>query len=266
MSRRWLEAQRAEEEYWDSGSTIESESLRIDERYGRFLSTLPVSEGSRILDVGCGPTMLARHISTEERCGIDPLMDSYVGGVDGRLWPSIHLVRAVGEHMPFRAGCFDLVLCRNVLDHVLSPEQVVKEMSRVAGVRSTIVVGVDVYSPFVCSIKKLVERSGIPVLREKFHPHFFTVTSVKDLLSRYQRILAEGKVFSDDIAWDSIRSHLVQDQKRGRNLSFSYRLVASTAAFSRLLFWNVVRLLNSTRSDYYSLEYVVSAGRKQSAL
>ncbi len=46
--------------------------------------------------------------------------------------PRCHAVRASGERLPFSAHTFDLVICMEVLEHVLSPKAVIAECFRVS--------------------------------------------------------------------------------------------------------------------------------------
>ncbi len=82
----------------------------------------------RILDLGAGagvvPEMdLRGHdrrvvgIDPELRVGRNPLLD---GAAVGR-----------GDELPFRDGCFDLVVADNVLEHLKAPERVFREVARV---------------------------------------------------------------------------------------------------------------------------------------
>ena len=41
-------------------------------------------------------------------------------------------VEADGEHLPFAAGTFDYVICSHVLEHVVNPDQLIRELMRVA--------------------------------------------------------------------------------------------------------------------------------------
>jgi ubiquinone/menaquinone biosynthesis C-methylase UbiE len=44
---------------------------------------------------------------------------------------TVHLITSIGENCPFKANVFDYVLCINVLDHCIKPEEVLKEIKRI---------------------------------------------------------------------------------------------------------------------------------------
>lgn len=73
-----------------------------------------------ILDVGCGQKPYAHFFTNPQK--------SYVG-VDLRCRNSD--VFAIGEMLPFRNTCFDVVLCTQVLEHVTEPKQVLDEIRRI---------------------------------------------------------------------------------------------------------------------------------------
>jgi len=94
----------------------------------------------RALEVGSGPysnVRLVRHVvRIDEITCADPLMQRYLGY--RRTWVAsqarrnrIRAVECPGEALPFGDGAFDLVVCVNVLDHVRSLPECMREMRRV---------------------------------------------------------------------------------------------------------------------------------------
>lgn len=265
MLRRWLEAQRAEKLYWSTNDAVRAERAKIVERYASFLSEIEVGDDWKILDVGCGPTVVSGMIKGGERYGVDPLMNYFIRDVQNKaMLTSFHFLRGVGELLPFKNGCFDLVVCRNVLDHVQFPEKVLKEIRRVSKSSATLLLGVDVHSGFVFRLKKGVERMGIIGLKEKFHPYFFTEETLSKSCSKYFSTVKKRIVFSDKAKWIKIKFKMPDVQNQRMTTKF-FTLAWILTFFSSLIFtffWNIVRLLNQTKAPYFVSEYIIIARSK----
>lgn len=100
------------------------------ERARELLAFAGLRPGERVLEVGCGPGfVLAEADAAELVVGVD-VSPKMLRGAAARA-PRARVVRAAVERLPFSAGCFDLAYCRSVLHHVLDPEAMVREMTRV---------------------------------------------------------------------------------------------------------------------------------------
>jgi SAM-dependent methyltransferase len=84
------------------------------------LTTLGSSHSGILLDVGCGNAPYSRLLPGWRRIGIN------IDAIDAT--PDV-----VGDGMalPFREGCTDAVLCSQVVEHVLDPFALVRELARV---------------------------------------------------------------------------------------------------------------------------------------
>jgi len=85
-----------------------------------------IKEGSRILDLGCGSGIAAKHFQD--------FFKSKVIGVDvrdNRLIP-IPFQIFDGKNLPFDDNYFDVVLINYVLHHTKNPEELLKEAKRVS--------------------------------------------------------------------------------------------------------------------------------------
>ncbi len=89
-----------------------------------------IKETHRVLDLGCGAGHILERINQGQLTGID-LSKTQIERAKHRLRPGIELIKAPGEHIPFEDKHFDRILCSEVLEHVLEPEVVLKEMDRV---------------------------------------------------------------------------------------------------------------------------------------
>lgn len=88
-----------------------------------------VLKGAAVLDVGGGPGYFADafRASGASYAGVDP----DVGELTARGEVGTNTVRASGLRLPFADESFDLTYSSNVLEHVLDPEAMAREMLRV---------------------------------------------------------------------------------------------------------------------------------------
>jgi ubiquinone/menaquinone biosynthesis C-methylase UbiE len=260
MLRRWRSAQKAEKVFWGSNSVVEKEAAEILNRYREVFSEINVKKNWKIFDLGCGPTVASRMIEGGEKYGVDPLMNDFIRKVQGKptLKP-FHFVRAIGERLPFKDACMDLVICRNVLDHVQSPEEALKEMKRISKDSATLVLGVNAYSEFASRIKKAVERLRIRGLMEEFHPHFFTEKTLQTLCSKHFSITAQITVFSDKSERIKFEAPTKQLSQQKTGVSILYSVLSSFSSWAFTFFWNFIRSLNQMKAPFFMQETVTIA-------
>jgi len=134
-AKRWAKAQQSELEWWAHFRELPFYRNHSFERYwsermAAFdLNPLDFKQKS-IVEVGCGPHGVVSCAFPEAyKIGIDPLIGKYRDrGVSNE---NTLLVSGVGENLPIRTASTDLALCINVIDHVLSPSQVMLEIRRI---------------------------------------------------------------------------------------------------------------------------------------
>ena len=89
-----------------------------------------VPSGSTVLDLGCGPGILLKHLRTHRRCkcvGLD--LSSVAVRLTGE--GSIPAVVAKLPKVPFRDGTFDIAIGTEVLEHLHDPAATLLEMKRI---------------------------------------------------------------------------------------------------------------------------------------
>jgi SAM-dependent methyltransferase len=86
-------------------------------------------EGKRILDLGCGVGAFVRRFRefSDDVAGIDVDRENVVEGA--KEVPDLGL--AVGEHLPFADGTFDVIMLHEVLEHMTDDLETLKEARRV---------------------------------------------------------------------------------------------------------------------------------------
>ena len=95
-----------------------------------------VTEGQRVLDVGCGPGALTRELvarlGAEHVAAVDP-SETFVAAARERT-PGVQIQRATAEELPFADGEFDAALAQLVVHFMKNPVAGLREMGRVGGV------------------------------------------------------------------------------------------------------------------------------------
>jgi SAM-dependent methyltransferase len=98
-----------------------------------FVGFAGVTEGDRVLDVGCGPgaltSELARRVGAARVAAVDPSA-SFVTEARRRN-PSVEVHEAAAESLPFPDGTFDRTLGQLVVHFMSDPVAGIREMARV---------------------------------------------------------------------------------------------------------------------------------------
>lgn len=181
---RWQMAQKFELNDWKNVlNIVEDEWKEIENKFAVLFSKIAreskLSSNSKILDLGCGPTVPARLFKTGKITGIDPLADKLGISKKGYL-PHTQILNGKGENIPFKDDTFDFVLCRNVIDHTQDPSKVISEVNRVLKPNAYLFLICYTYSPFITFIKNLSER--FQLFYNVGHPFSFTPSSLESLV------------------------------------------------------------------------------------
>ncbi len=122
-------------------------------------SRLDIKPGARVLDVGCGSgrhTAAACRLPGARVLGVDVAagdlsaarerlqLHDRLGAHGGSRWD---LCAADARRLPFADGCFDLVICAEVLEHVRDHDRVLSEIARVLRPGGDLVVSVPRHGP-----------------------------------------------------------------------------------------------------------------------
>lgn len=191
--KRWQEAQAFEYTDWANvPNIVKNEWRELEQKYKVYFehlsSSLRINEKTRILDVGCGPTCISRLFKKGQKFGVDPLAEKLglVGEAKG-----VKVFDSKGENLPFGKESFDIVVCRNAIDHTENPQKVVEEIRRVLKKKGYFILSCYVYTPFIKLVKQMSEFFS--KLRNVGHPHTFSLGALEGLAKNNFKII-ERKV------------------------------------------------------------------------
>lgn len=134
-------------------------------RLRALLETLDELNGDTVLDIGCAEGVFTLYLAKKRSfcVGLDFVKISLSrlrAKALKRMIGNIDAVLSDAHYLPIRDKCFDIVLCSEVLEHVLEPSKVLSELRRVTN--SWVVISVPC-SAFVSqnkSIHKTCESVG----------------------------------------------------------------------------------------------------------
>lgn len=95
-----------------------------------LLKYLAPTEGTQVLEVGCGAGNVLEQVRGARLFGID-LSDEMLEKARARLGARATLIKADAAALPFGDASFSRVYCTEVLEHVLEPRAVMVEIRRV---------------------------------------------------------------------------------------------------------------------------------------
>jgi SAM-dependent methyltransferase len=186
-SLRDVYERRAELQY---AQPVEPPDPAVDRKFERIAAALQAHlPCASLLDAGCGDGryfhLVAADPPTERLvgCDISERILATARETAARVGLSPELVRANVESLPFANGSFDLVLCTQVLEHLLSPGDGVRELARVLRPGGVLLLSAD--------------HAGNTVTRVLFAPRL-AVVGVLGLRNRHAPVLFPEHRFDVD--------------------------------------------------------------------
>jgi ubiquinone/menaquinone biosynthesis C-methylase UbiE len=128
-------------------------------RISKLIELAEIVSSDKVLEVGCGAGHILEQIKKGELYGID-ISDIQIQRAKKRLGDKVILSKAPGEKIPYDDKFFHKILCSEVVEHVLDPREVLKEISRVMkddGILSLSIPNEDVIN----STKKFLKKTGL---------------------------------------------------------------------------------------------------------
>ena len=142
-------------------------------------------ESGKVLDVGCASGWLLSEIASEfpnlEYLGIDVYKKALAYG--RQTYPNIRFILADAHTLPFSKKSFDIVTCINVLEHVINPEKIMREIHRVLRPNSVAIIGMDSENVLFRIIWLLWTKMNGRVWKHT-HLHRFTPKALEKLFQK----------------------------------------------------------------------------------
>jgi len=129
----------------------------------------------KVLDIGCGIGLLTLPLA-ETGCtvsAVDPSLDTLAVARDAAQQKTLNIDfrKAPGEKLPYSDGCFDVVTCCDVLEHVNDLELALSETARVLRPGGVYIFGTlnRTFESWLLAIKVLQDWSWTRVLPSDLH-------------------------------------------------------------------------------------------------
>ena len=197
-----------------------------------ILEAVAAREGEYILDVGCGRAIDAALLGESGAVvvGLEPseVMLSRAKEHLGAVSAPVALSRGVGESLPFRSNSFDKVVCKGALDHFLSPDKTMAEISRVLKPDGEAIIAIANMESLACHIGRGMFRlkavfspqaDGVvkPLEPPPDHTFKFDYPSISTLVKSYFEVKrAEGISLLYGVpGWGRVLSRLPRAVRRG---------------------------------------------------
>ncbi len=181
---KWEDAQKLEPIHWlekkeditdtEYRKKIEQRSLLLQRLLSSYIDCS--NPGLTVLEIGGGATQLIDFFPSRNRHAVDPLADMYTTEFADVLNQDVIWKQAKAEELGYEDDTFDIVIARNVLDHVESLETVLSEIRRVVKKDGIVYVGLNVFSGPLYLYRY--------IHKDKEHPYTFSHASINRALLR----------------------------------------------------------------------------------
>ena len=178
-------------------SNSDIDAIKVDAGNNYFTPILEEVLGSikkpnKVCDVGCGNGVFSNVIKTWIDCQIVGVDGSEYALSQAKLlnFDELHLVNNFSfDTLPFDRNMFDLVINKDVLEHLLHPEYLVREIARITSIGGHALIHVPNHFPMVGRIKLLFKNTidafnYFPEARRWNFPHirFYNQQDLLDLI------------------------------------------------------------------------------------
>jgi ubiquinone/menaquinone biosynthesis C-methylase UbiE len=192
-SKKWIKAQELEPLHWLQNKNKIADpkyqtkiKLRSEHIFNKLnVSTGPFTGNENVLEIGGGATPLVTFTTFKYKFLVDPLMNFYRENFPMVFPENIDCKNAKGEDLPYEDNKFDLIISRNVLDHVDDVHQCLKEIKRVLRVNGTAYIGMNVFAGPLLVYKT--------IFKDPEHPYTFSRKSFITLITQYFSIVEMRK-------------------------------------------------------------------------
>jgi O-antigen biosynthesis protein len=155
-----------------------------------------------VLDYGCGNGIFGIYLKEKNGC--------FLAGVDGSEYglnqakergydSTVRISDFSAERLPFQDGAFDLVMLKDILEHLMEPLFVLEEAARLLKEGGSLLLHVPNHFPLAYRIKFLITnridtQNYFPDSKEWSFPHirFFTLPGLEEMLDKTGFSIAEN--------------------------------------------------------------------------
>ena len=183
----------------------------IDEEVGNNYFTpilnyaLSKIKANVVCDIGCGNGVFSADIKRKIDCrliGIDANEYALNKAKNLEFDELIQLNDFNYDSLPIESNSVDFVICKDVLEHLIDPVFLIKEISRILKPRGHVLIHVPNHFPIWGRLKFLISNnidtfSYFPNSDRYDFPHirFFTTSSINNLLNKSDLVLQENLSF-----------------------------------------------------------------------
>lgn len=129
-------------------------------RVQEIIKSLHATQEDNILEVGCGAGNVLEQIPGAMLYGVDISALMLEKSKNRLSIRRAHLLRANVEALPLLSNQFSRLFCTEVLEHVINPDKVIREMARVATSNAIIVVSIP-NENIINQIKRVIHKLGL---------------------------------------------------------------------------------------------------------
>lgn len=126
------------------------------------LAKVNAKPGEMILDIGCGRgtdgIALARQGAVVVGLEASQVMIGHARDAISKNGASMAVTHGVGEHLPFRPGTFDKIMCKGSLDHFLDPAAAIGQMRQAIKPDGQVIIAIANFESLGFKIGKAIYR------------------------------------------------------------------------------------------------------------
>lgn len=260
---QWNEemAERYDPEFYHESSSY---PIRIFEKM-RVMSVIKLMRCQKenyVLEVGCGAGNILKKLKVGRIFGVD-ISERMIRKCYQKLAGRGTVIKAFGERLPFRDGTFDRVICSEVIEHVLEPREIIKEISRVMKEDAIAVISIP-HEKMLSKVKMLILKLRLgrflatdsyraPVdMTDEWHLHNFDYPLLEEFLNSSLEILKRRTL---PFSFLPMR-YVVECKKKNRNKIKTLHVIDHLGAGgAQQIIEDIVRLSDRDHFDYTILYF-----------
>jgi 2-polyprenyl-3-methyl-5-hydroxy-6-metoxy-1,4-benzoquinol methylase len=203
MTFRWKLAQAAEIRWWQGylkNKPTTDYAVWKTKYWQDLLKEIgldaQITEGSRILDAGCGPAGIFMIFKSQKVEALDPLLDEYQAKLPHfrrENYPNVQFFSQPLESFSDKKAVYDTVFCLNAINHVADLQRAFDVLVDATKAGGTLVVSIDAHN--YSFLKTIFQALPGDIL----HPHQFDLTEYSNMLTsrgcRIERTLLKKSEF-----------------------------------------------------------------------